>query len=304
MFANNRSYKYMNMAEFNYHHLRYFWAVAHDGNLTRTAERLNLSQSAVSVQIKQLEATLGHALFERRGRQLILTEAGRIALDHADAIFAAGRELIGTLQEKGRNRQAIRIGALATLSRNFHMEFLRPILGRQDVEIILRSGTSAELLQALEALNLDAVLINRPPSRDAATPFISHRLSEQPVSLVGTPDLLRDKSGLNDLLASQPIILPTADTGVRIGFDALTERLGIRPQIAAEVEDMAMMRLLAREGVGLAVLPPIVVQDELSSGRLIEADRLPGIGETFFAVTLARRFPNPILSELLEGRAL
>lgn len=294
----------MNMAEFNYHHLRYFWAVAHDGNLTRTAERLNLSQSAVSVQIKQLEATLGHSLFERRGRQLILTEAGRIALDHADAIFAAGRELIGTLQEKGRSRQAIRIGALATLSRNFHMEFLRPILGRQDVEIILRSGTSAELLQSLEALNLDAVLINRPPSRDAATPFISHRLSEQPVSLVGTPDLLRDKSGLNELLASQPIILPTADTGVRIGFDALTERLGIRPQIAAEVEDMAMMRLLAREGVGLAVLPPIVVQDELSSGRLIEADRLPGIGETFFAVTLARRFPNPILSELLEGRAL
>lgn len=294
----------MDMAEFNYHHLRYFWAVAHDGNLTRTAERLNLSQSAVSVQIKQLEATLGHPLFERRGRQLILTEAGRIALDHADAIFAAGRELIGTLQERGRSRQAIRIGALATLSRNFHMEFLRPILGRQDVEIILRSGTSAELLQALEALNLDAVLINRPPSRDAATPFISHRLSEQPVSLVGTPDLLRDKSGLNDLLASQPIILPTADTGVRIGFDALTERLGIRPQIAAEVEDMAMMRLLAREGVGLAVLPPIVVQDELSSGRLIEADRLPGIGETFFAVTLARRFPNPILSELLEGRTL
>ena len=102
----------------------------------------------------------------------------------------------------------------------------------------------------------------------------------------------------------EPIILPTADTGVRIGFDALTERLGIRPQIAAEVEDMAMMRLLAREGVGLAVLPPIVVQDELNGGRLIEADRLPGIGETFFAVTLARRFPNPILSELLEGRAL
>lgn len=292
------------MAEFNYHHLRYFWAVAHDGNLTRTAERLNLSQSAVSVQIKQLEASLGHALFERRGRQLILTEAGRIALDHADAIFASGRELIGTLQEKGRGRQAVRIGALATLSRNFHMEFLRPILGRQDVEIILRSGTSAELLQALEALNLDVVLINRAPLRDAATPFVSHRLSEQPVSLVGTPELLAGISGLNDLLAGLPIILPTSETGVRIGFDALTERLGIRPQIAAEVEDMAMMRLLARDGVGLAVLPPIVVQDELTNGRLIEADRLPGIGETFFAVTLSRRFPNPVLSDLLENRTL
>ncbi len=291
------------MSEFNYHHLRYFWAVAHDGNLTRTAERLNLSQSAVSVQIKQLEASLGHALFERRGRQLILTEAGRIALDHADAIFAAGRELLGTLQEKGRSRQAIRIGSLATLSRNFQMEFLRPILDRPDVEIILRSGTSAALLQGLEALNLDVVLINTPPARDAVTPFISHRLSEQPVSLVGTPERLRGKSDLAELVAKQPVILPTADTGIRIGFDAWIDRLGIRPQIGAEVDDMAMMRLLARQGVGLAVLPPIVVQDELTSGRLQEAGRLPDIGETFYAVTITRRFPNPILAELLESRS-
>lgn len=292
------------MSEFNYHHLRYFWAVAHDGNLTRTAERLNLSQSAVSVQIKQLEAYLGHALFERRGRQLILTEAGRIALDHADTIFAAGQELLGTLQEKGRSRQAIRIGALATLSRNFQMEFLRPILGRADVEVILRSGTSADLLLGLEGLNLDVVLINQPPARDSFTPFVSHRLSEQPVSLVGTPERLDGEMDLEALVASQPVILPIADTGIRIGFDAWTDRLGIRPQIAAEVDDMAMMRLLARAGAGLAVLPPIVVQDELTTGRLLEAGRLPGIGETFYAVTITRRFPNPILGELLDGRAL
>jgi len=290
----------MDMANFNYHHLRYFWAVAHDGNLTRTAERLNLSQSAVSVQIRQLEDHLGHALFDRRGRQLHLTEAGRIALDHADTIFAAGRELISTLRETGRTRQAIRVGALATLSRNFHMEFLRPILGRADVEVILRSAGAGDLLQALETLNLDVVLINQPPARDAVTPFLSHRLSEQQVSLVGIPDRLVAPFDLRSLLETQPVILPTAETGVRIGFDALTDRLGVRPQIAAEVDDMAMMRLLARDGVGLAVLPPIVVQDELCSGRLIEADRLPGICETFFAVTLKRRFSNPLVVELLE----
>lgn len=288
------------MASLNYHHLRYFWAVAHDGNLTRASERLNLSQSAVSVQIRHLEEHLGHALFERRGRQLHLTEAGRIALDHADTIFAAGKELMGTLQEKGRTRQAIRIGALATLSRNFHIKFLRPILGRPDVEVILRSGSAAELLQSLEALNTDVVLLNQPPARDAVTPFVSHRLSEQPVSLVGTPGRLAGPRNLRDLLSSQPVILPTADTGVRVGFDALADRLGLRPQIAAEVDDMAMMRLLARDGVGLAVLPPIVVQDELSSGRLLEVDRLPGISETFYAVTIKRRFPNPLLADLLD----
>jgi LysR family transcriptional activator of nhaA len=85
------------MQDINYNHLRYFWQVAHDGNLTRTAARLNLSQSAVSVQIRKLEDRLGHPLFERRGRQLHLTEAGRIALDHADTIFGAGRDLLATL---------------------------------------------------------------------------------------------------------------------------------------------------------------------------------------------------------------
>ena len=77
------------MPEINYHHLRYFWAVAHEGNLTRAAERLYVSQSAVSVQIKKLEQHLGHALFERRGRTLVLTEAGSIALEFGIAIPAA-----------------------------------------------------------------------------------------------------------------------------------------------------------------------------------------------------------------------
>ena len=287
------------MSRLNYNHLRYFWAVATDGNLTRTAERLGLSQSALSVQIKKLEDQVGHALFERRARQLHLTEAGRIALDHADQIFATGEELLGTLKETGRARQALRIGALATLSRNFQIGFLRPVLGRTDVEVIIRSGGAGELLQALEALTLDLVLLNRAPARDGLTPFIAHRLAEQGVSLVGTVALAAGRQSLKERLRQYPVILPTSDSGVRTGFDALASKLGVRPQIAAEVDDMAMMRLLAREGIGLAVLPPIVVKDELASGLLIEVDQLPGIVESFYAVTIKRRFPNPHLRALV-----
>ncbi|THF55540.1 LysR family transcriptional regulator [Ollibium composti] len=294
------------MSTFNYNHLRYFWAVAHDGNLTRAAKRLNLTQSALSVQIRKLEARLGHALFERRGRQLHLTEAGRIALDHADAIFAAGEELIGTLRNTGEIRRVLRVGALATLSRNFQMAFLKPLLGRNDIELVLRSGSSSELFQSLEALSLDVVLVNQTPERDQLTRFVAHRLAEQPVSLIGTRARLGKirKDDLAERLSSNPIILPTTDSSVKIGFDALVDRLGIRPQIVAEVEDMAMMRLLAREDIGLAVLPPIVVKDELESGVLVEADRLPGISETFFAVTMERRFPNPLLKPLLARNLL
>jgi LysR family transcriptional activator of nhaA len=287
------------MADLNYHHLRYFWAVAHDGSLTRTAARLNLSQSALSTQIKALEARLGLDLFERRGRQLILTEAGRIVLDHADTIFATGREMLDTLKGANAGQQVLRVGAAGTLSRNFQLQFLSPVLGRDDVEVILRSGAAAELYPALDALNLDVILTTRAPARDVATQYLAHRLDQQEVALIGTPARLAGDSDLRALVAAHPVILPTADSSIRVGFDALMDRWEIRPRIAAEVDDMAMIRLLARQDVGLAVVPPIVVRDELTSGRLASAGDL-GLTEAFYAVTLQRRFPNPLVADLLR----
>lgn len=291
------------MAALNYNHLRYFWAVAHDGNLTRTAKRLNVTQSALSVQIRKLEASLGNALFTRAGRQLRLTEAGQIALDHADAIFNTGEELLGTLRDVGTAHTTLRLGALATLSRNFQMEFLQPLLGRPDVELILRSANTAELLASLRSLRLDVVLINQPPVHDGHSHFVAHRLAELPVSLIGTPARFRKNCSLAERLMAHPVIVPTGGTSVRAGFDALIYHLNIRPHIIAEADDMAMMRLLAREDIGIAVLPPIVVKDEIAAGTLVEGDQLPEIVQTFYAVMIERRFPNPLLKELLGKQA-
>jgi len=284
---------------FNFHHLHYFWAVAHEENLTRAARRLHVSQSAVSMQIQKLEAELGHPLFERRGKRLLLTEAGRVALDHADAIFARGDELESDLQERGGRRRVLRVGSLATLSRNFQLGFLRPIFGQGDVEIVIRSGAFAEMLRALEAHLIDVLLANTAPPRDAATPWVAHAIAEQPVSLVGPPTRRRRTRSLKELLGSEPLVRPSAESSIRAGFDALVDRLGIRPRIAAEVDDMAMLRLLARERIGLAVVPTIVVRDELEAGLLVELAPLPQLKETFFAITLARRFPNPLLKPLI-----
>jgi LysR family transcriptional activator of nhaA len=299
-----RSIKVNDMNDLNFHHLRYFHVVAHEGNLTRAAERLNVSQSAVSTQIRLLEERLGQRLFERRGKRLLLTEAGRIALDHADAIFAAGEELVNTLRERPSSRvQVLRIGSLATLSRNFQIGFVRRLLERDDVEIVIRSGALGDLLRQLEAHRLDVVLANIAPPRDTATPWISHVIDEQPVSLIGTVDRIGENIGFELLLAREPLILPTVESSIRSGVDALLERLRIRPRIVAEVDDMAMIRLLVREGAGLAVVPPIVVRDELLNGRLAEAYRFPDLRETFCAITLPRRFPNPLLVTCLDGFA-
>jgi len=285
------------MADLNYRHLRYFRAVAHEGNLTRAARLLNLSQSALSAQIRDLEQRLGHALFERRGRRLQLTEAGRIALDHADVIFAAGDELLATLQQNSRASQSLRIGALATLSRNFQINFLRPLLG-SGVRIVLRSGTLAELLADLETLQLDVVLLNLPPPADRGVPLVAHKLAEQTVSLVGAPADVGPRRDLPSLL-DKPLILPSPGSSIRLAFDALAARVPRELRIVAEADDMAMIRLLARERAGIAVIPPIVVRDELESGLLTEAIRLPELSETFYAVTMRRRFPNPHIDSLL-----
>lgn len=290
------------MSQLNLHHLRLFRAVALDGTLTGAARLLNLSQSALSTQLRTLEATLGHDLFERRGRGLVLTEAGRIALDHAEAIFRTADDLTATLRETGAARRALRVGSLATLSRNFQMQFVRPLIGRADVEVILRSGTQAELLRALDALALDVVLTNLAPAREPGSPWLVHRLAEQPVSLIGTPARLGPAPrSMSAILSTEPLVLPVPETALRAAFDALTARLGIVPSIAAEADDMAMLRLLTREDAGLAILPTIVVRDELAAGLLVEAAQLPGITETFFAITRERRFPNPLLAALLTG---
>ena len=285
------------MAALNYHHLRLFHAVAHDGTLRGAAARLNLSQSALSTQLRALEDRLGHPLFDRVGRGLVLTEAGRIALDHADRIFGAGEELVAALRDGGASRRRLRVGATATLSRNFQLAFLRPLLGRGDAALELVSGDRAFLIGALRSLALDVVLDIEPPGPEERAGLAVHRIGTEPVGLHGPPARL-DHPTLAALLAAEPVILPT-ESPIRFGFESLAARLGIVPRIAALVDDMAMVRLLAREGFGLAVAPAVVLTDEIASGRLATAPFDLGLGETFYAVAARLQFPNPLVAELL-----
>jgi len=291
------------MASLNYHHLRYFWAVAHDGNLTRTAEKLNVSQSALSYQIKKLEERLGHALFERRGKQLVLTEAGAVALDHADVIFGAGEELLDTLLGRDHEREKVlRVGALSTLSRNFQIEFLGAVIDSMGARINVRSGSVSELINLLQSQKLDVVLSNQAPARSEESPWLIHPIGEQGVSLVGSPARKGKRRRLSDLLTKERLIVPSKESSIRLGFDALIEELQIEPNIFAEVDDMALLRVLAREEVGLAVVPPIVVEDELTNGRLVEIQQLKRLTENFYAITMSRRFPNPALKIVMDAR--
>lgn len=286
--------------QLNYHHLRYFWIVARERNLTRAARSLNVSASALSTQLRTLEGELGRPLFDREQKSFVLSEAGKIAFDYAETIFRAGGELLDTFSNKTQvRRKVLRVGAMATLSRNFQLEFIRPALAHHDVEVVLRSGNLRELLVQLEAFAVDLVLSTEPVRTDAERKLNNHQIAEYPVSLVAARSVKISRAKFPECLRHVPLILPGKQSTMRAPFDALLAAAGIQPHIAAEVDDMAMLRLLAREGVGVALVPPVVVKDELRDGRLREICHVPGLTKPFYAITLERQFPNPLVRELI-----
>lgn len=298
----------MRLEQLNYHHLLYFWRVAKLGHLTRAAEELNTSQSALSAQIRQLEHRLGSALFTREGRRLVLTETGQLVLSYAENIFGLGQEMLGRLQGSGQGIARVRVGSVATLSRNYQENWIRPLLADPTVVLTLESGPLEGLLARLAQHQLDVVLANEAVPADPERPLYCRFLGSQPMSLVGpsgpwAPNALRVPHDLQGV----EIALPGPRHAVRAQFDALCASAGIAPRLRAEVDDMAMLRLIARDSGWVTLLPAVVVQDELKSGVLVIAGQLDALQERFYAITTVHRHRMELLERLLlrsnEGAA-
>lgn len=289
------------MRDLNFHHLYYFWMVAKEGHLTRVAKQLHVSQSALSSQIRQLQDQLGHELFTREGRVLKLTEIGHVVLEYAESIFNLGSELL-SLTESGDFLQLrrLRVGSVATLSRNFQENFLRPIISEPEIRLEIRSATLEELLELLRIHKLDVILSNRAVVSDSSATLQCQKIAEQRVCIVGPPGAAARKFQFPQDLASARLLLPGPSSEIRSQFDLLMGQLGVKVDVGAEVDDMAMLRLLARDSGALALVPEVVVQDELHSGTLETYWVLEDIVEHFYAITAERHFELLPLKALLE----
>ena len=292
------------MSRLNYHHLYYFWRVAKQGNLTQAANNLHVSQSALSLQIKQLEEVMNVSLFMRKGRSLVLTEVGIQAFSYAEEIFKKGEELESLLTLGIQSEQpVIRIGMLSTMSRNFIESFIEPILRKPNIKYILHARGQANLLNALADHQLDLALTNIEVRGTSKQIWQCRLLARQPIAIIGPPGLGL-KPELSDAYQDQRWVLPVNDSPIRSAFDGFCAQYQFKPNGVAEADDMAMLRLLARDAGALAVMPGVVVKDELKSGELVEYMVLPNIFENFFAVSVSRHLPNPIVAELLNAKVL
>ena len=290
----------MHLNQLNFHHLYYFWRVAKLGHLTRAAEELSTSQSAVSAQIRQLEGRIGESLFSREGRRLILTDTGQLVMAYADNIFGLGQEMLGRLQGRSAGITRLRVGSVATLSRNYQENWIRPALADPAVVLTLESGLLEGLLARLVQHQLDVVLANETIAADPDRPLHCRFLGSQSISLVGPASKWTAKSlRVPEDLDGLDIALPGPRHALRAQFDALCAAAGVTPRLRAEVDDMAMLRLIARDSGWLTVLPEVVVQDELRAGILVAVGQSSALQEHFYAITTPHRHRIEILEQLL-----
>lgn len=294
----------MRLEQLNFHHLFYFWRVAKLGHLTRAANELHTSQSAVSAQIRQLEERLEETLFTRQGRRLLLTHTGQLVFAYAENIFGLGQEMLGRLQGRSAGVTRLRVGSVATLSRNYQENWIRPLLADPSIVLTLESGLMEGLVSRLLQHQLDVVLANETVPTDPNRPLHCRFLGSQSISLVGPPSRWRSKSlRIPEDLHDVDVVLPGPRHAIRAQFDALCASAGVTPRLRAEVDDMAMLRLIARDSGWLTVLPEVVVQDELRTGTLVIVGQSTELQERFYAITTPQRHYIEPLEALLSGEA-
>ena len=288
------------MDHLNYQHLFYFMVVCQTGGFTKAGQRLQLSQSSISAQVHRLEEVFGQKLLNRSTRKVEITEAGRVALKYAETIFSSGNELLDLMKHRpSKSKSHLRIGALGSLSRNLQAAFLDPILNRTDTRFSVTTGDSKKLMSLLQEHTLDIVLSTHPTGQEFSQLY-THQLATSPLCIVVHPSYRRKKVSLKNTLEKSILFLPSHSLESRSDFDHFIEsnKIDLSPQ--GEVDDIALLRLLALSKKGIVVIPKIGILNDLEKNNLVILHEFKNISQKFYAITRQKRFPNPIIEELMK----
>ena len=237
----------------------------------------------------------------REKKRLTLSDVGQLVFSYCENIFGLSQEMLARLAGSSSGMHRLRIGSVSTMSRNYQENLINPLLLNPAVTLTLESGLLDDLLKRLIQHQLDIVFANEAVPVDPDYPLHCRFLGSQAVSLVGPPKFKKKKTiRVPHDLDGVDIAVPGRRHALRAQFDALCGVIGVEPRIRAEVDDMAMLRLIARDSGWLTVLPDVVVQDELRAGILIKLGQSSELRERFYAITTPRRHHFDLLEHLLN----
>ena len=282
----------------NYHHLRYFQAVATTGSLRSAAEKLRISQPCICTQIKQLEAALGESLFRRQGRALVLTEFGRLVQTYTSDIFALGQELL-IAARSGQASRAMRlqVGIVDSFPKLLSLDILRPVFHyTPSVLLSCHEGQLEDLLGQLAAHRLDAVLSDEPPPTQGNVKTFTHPLGSSGITFCAAPALARRLKGRFPAnLRGAPALLPAQNTPQRRALDNWFRLARVEPLVAAEFADAALAKVVASEGVGFVAVPTIVAADAVERYGFQILGKTEACRIQLYLITAERRIEHPVV---------
>jgi LysR family transcriptional activator of nhaA len=288
----------------NYHHLLYFWTVAREGTIARACATLHLTQPTISGQLRLFEKSLGAKLFERVGRNLVLTDTGRVVYRYADEIFALGRELQDTLkgQPAGRAMRLV-VGIVDTLPKVFAYRLLEPALHLPEpVQLVCEEGKMEYLLTQLSVNALDVVLADAPLSPTSKIRAFNHLLGESAVSIMAAPRLAAVyKRDFPRSLHGAPFLLPTENTNLHRSLMQWFDSLEIRPDVRGEIADSSLLKVFGQQGVGIFPVRTLVEREALRLLRVRLLGRVESIRERFYAITSERKLKHPAVVAITEA---
>jgi len=286
----------------NYHHLLYFRAIAAEGGIARAAEKLRLGQSTLSTQLRQLEETVGKPLFERRNRKLVLTEAGKAALEYANEIFRLGGEMLEVLKDHmPGDRTHVQIGALDSVPKSVLLSVVMEAYRTKPCTVSILEGKGDELLRELHAHRIDLIVSNYPAQLAEGSRLFSRSVAKLPVSVYGAAKFLPLKKGFPESLSGKPFVLPTVHSKLRHDLNHFFKLHGIAAAPVAETQDTSLQRLLAEHGIGLA---PFSEAGSFERQKLERLGRLKGVYEEVWLISAQRKLENPIAAELMRSFSL
>ncbi len=289
------------MAWLNYHHLLYFWTVARTGSVTKACQELNLTQPAVSAQIRMLERSLGEKLFVKRGRNLALTDIGRLVYRYADEIFVLGREMQETLAGKVTGQpQRLVVGVADQVPKAIIYRLLEPALrASEPVRLIIREDGLDRLLGDLAMHSVDLVISDAPIGGTTRVRAYNHLLGETDVTIFGAPTLAAlYKKRFPASLDGAPLILPTSGTQLHRSLMSWFDSNNLRPMVVAEIEDSALLKMFGQGGIGLFA-GPTAIQDEIVSRYDVKpVGRIEAVKERFYAISVERKITHPVVRQI------
>ena len=292
------------MDALNYHHLRLFQAVAHEGNLTRASQQLELTPQTVSAQIREFESALGESLFMRTGRRLEITEAGRLTLRYADDIFSLGHELRETLRGQPSGRPLkVAIGSTNILPKLIVHRIIEPALRLdQPVQILCREGASSEMLADLAVHRLDVVLSDAPIPTKLNVRAYNHLLGSCGITFMARPDMARRLArGFPGSLDGESVLLPSDDSAVRRDLDRWFTTNEVQPEVFGEFEDIALLKAFGQAGEGFFMIPSVIA-DEVARQYEVEAfGHTEEVRESYYAISIERRVRHPAVVAICEA---